>query len=111
MAKSTKYIPKEILREQSRRWYEMRIAAIQSRLADEIARANEIALANTKQQKRGDGRRVAAAKADLNKLYPRGVSDDVLTKQAENELRVVCEKQGRKGYSYETVRRALGRRK
>jgi len=111
MAKPTKYIPKELLRD-DRRWHENRIAAIQSRLADEIARANEIALANMKPKKRGDGRRVAAAKADLDKLYPRGVSDDISTTQAEGDLRAAFEKQGRKDYySYETVRRALGRRK
>jgi hypothetical protein len=58
-----------------------------------------------------DGRLVTAAKADLKKLYPRRVPDDISTTQVQNELNVPFEKQGRKGYSYDTVRRALGRRK
>jgi hypothetical protein len=57
-----------------------------------------------------EGRLVAAARADLKKLYPHGATDDMSITQLQNELRVAREDQGRKGYSYDTVARALGRR-
>jgi hypothetical protein len=112
MAKSKKTIT-ETLREMDARLRENRMIAAQNRLADEMMLAR-LRLEEQKvhsEPNEQDGPRVAAAKADLNKLYPCGVSDDISAKQVENELRVLCEKQGRKGHSYETVRRALGRRK
>jgi len=125
MAKSKKKLLRQ-LEELRRQWAELprlpqwdqeafeaslRIPPIDSRPTDKIllrllAEKNERATS-----KKHGGRVVTAAEADLNKLYPHGVPDGVSTKQAENELRAAREKQGRKGYSYETVRRALGRRK
>lgn len=57
------------------------------------------------------GRKVAAARADIKKRFPHGVGADVLTTQVHNELRVLCEGEGRTPHSYENVRRALKRRK
>jgi hypothetical protein len=113
MAKSKKTIA-ETLQEMDARWRETRMIAAQRRLADAQDRlADEMMLARQKQDlPKHDGRRVTPARADINKLYPGGVSDDISTKQVENTLRFEFQKQGRKDYySYETVRRALRRRK